>query len=259
MVVGTNVMLLPLHNPLRVAEDAATLSLLSGGRFRLGLAAGYRAVEFETFGVSLKNRPSLMAEAVKIIRAAWAGESVRCGGKRYSFPEVRVSPIPERPIELLMGGTSRPAFERALRLADGFLAPRNQYEPFMEVAADIGVDARGVRIVAGQWMLVAEDPECEWVRAAPHVTYSLNSFRSWGYGGSGAELTAAQLLANDLFTLLDGPAAVDVLYDLLAAYPQIIDIHIRPQFPGEPVELGTRRLEYFAAHVIAPLRERLGH
>ena len=74
--IGTNLMLLPLHDPIRLAEDSATLSLLSGGRFDLGVGMGYRQVEFDAFGRSLTNRPSLLEEGVEVIRRAWSGEPI---------------------------------------------------------------------------------------------------------------------------------------------------------------------------------------
>src|ERR1700754_1193737 len=60
MRIGTNLVVSPLHNPVRLAEDAATVSLLTGGRFDLGVGQGYWAREFEAFGQQLRNRPSLL-------------------------------------------------------------------------------------------------------------------------------------------------------------------------------------------------------
>jgi alkanesulfonate monooxygenase SsuD/methylene tetrahydromethanopterin reductase-like flavin-dependent oxidoreductase (luciferase family) len=70
MRIGTNLIVAPLHNPVRLAEDAATVSLLTGGRFDLGLGQGYWAPEFAAFGRSVRNRPSLLEESVALIRQA---------------------------------------------------------------------------------------------------------------------------------------------------------------------------------------------
>ena len=75
MRIGTNLIVSPLHDPIRLAEDAATLSLLSGGRFDLGVGQGYWDREFRAFGRSLKNRPSLLEEGVEIIRRSWSGSA----------------------------------------------------------------------------------------------------------------------------------------------------------------------------------------
>src|SRR5688572_21771745 len=71
MRIGTNLIVLPLHDPMRIAEDAATVSILTGGRFLLGVGQGYHEAEFEGFGRKLRNRPSLLEEGIEIIRRAW--------------------------------------------------------------------------------------------------------------------------------------------------------------------------------------------
>ena len=72
VTIGTAVLLLPLHDPIRVAEDAAVVDVLSDGRLRLGLGLGYKLEEFEAFGVDRRARPSLLEEGIEIIRGAWA-------------------------------------------------------------------------------------------------------------------------------------------------------------------------------------------
>ena len=76
MQLGTNLMLLPLHDPIRIAEDAATLSLVTAGRFDLGVGIGYRQLEFDQFGRKLSHRPSLVEEGIEILRRSWSGEPV---------------------------------------------------------------------------------------------------------------------------------------------------------------------------------------
>jgi alkanesulfonate monooxygenase SsuD/methylene tetrahydromethanopterin reductase-like flavin-dependent oxidoreductase (luciferase family) len=76
--IGTNLMLLPLADPIRLAEDAATLSILTSGRFDLGVGLGYRELEFDYFGRKLVNRPSLMEEGIDILRQAWSGNRTCC-------------------------------------------------------------------------------------------------------------------------------------------------------------------------------------
>src|ERR671933_734840 len=68
MRIGTNVLLLPMHHPLRVAEDAAVADLVSGGRFVLGVGQGYVHHEFEVLGYERRYRPSLFEEGIEVIR-----------------------------------------------------------------------------------------------------------------------------------------------------------------------------------------------
>ena len=120
--LGTNLIILPLHDPIRIAEDAATLAILTRGRFDLGVAIGYRAAEFEAFGRSLSHRPSLLEESVEIIRRAWSGNAVDFHGKRFHYGDIRVTPTPASPPRILIGGMTEPAIDRVARIGDGFLS-----------------------------------------------------------------------------------------------------------------------------------------
>ena len=77
MRIGTNIIVAGLHNPIRLAEDATALSLLTGNRFELGVGLGYRELEFSGFGRTVKHRPSLLEDAIAIIRQAWSGKRRR--------------------------------------------------------------------------------------------------------------------------------------------------------------------------------------
>src|SRR3546814_16319690 len=104
MHLGTNLIVSPLHDPIRLAEDAATLSLLSGGRFDLGIGLGYWQREFEAFGRNLKTRPSLLGEGIEVIRRAWSGSADRFQSKRHTYPCLPVLPLPASVPALLIGG-----------------------------------------------------------------------------------------------------------------------------------------------------------
>ncbi|HEY7776755.1 MAG TPA: LLM class flavin-dependent oxidoreductase, partial [Kineobactrum sp.] len=92
MHIGTNLMLLPLHDPVRMAEDCATLSLLTGGRFDLGVGIGYRQVEFDQFKRQVSHRPSLVEEGIEVIRRGWSGAPVNFSGKRFEGGDLCITP-----------------------------------------------------------------------------------------------------------------------------------------------------------------------
>jgi alkanesulfonate monooxygenase SsuD/methylene tetrahydromethanopterin reductase-like flavin-dependent oxidoreductase (luciferase family) len=122
VTIGTNVLLLPMHHSLRVAEDAAVVDLISGGRFVLGVGQGYVQHEFEVLGFNRKNRPSLFEEGVEIIRRAWEEGSIGYEGKRWRFEDLPFEPRPGRRPPIYIGAFAGPAIDRAARMADGFVA-----------------------------------------------------------------------------------------------------------------------------------------
>lgn len=259
MRIGTNLMLLPLHDPVRMAEDAATLSLLTGGRFDLGLGIGYRALEFDQFKRSLKNRPSLVEEGMEIIRRCWSGEAVNFSGKRFEVGDFAVTPAPVDKPDLLLGGMVEPAIQRAARIADGFLSTGGIG---MDIYCD-ALEAQGKKrsdgkIVLGCWAIIAEDPEKEAAKIGDHVLYQINEYIKWGAFGPPDETPlfedAMSAITNGLYELWDADTAVAELSKMIDTYPQIADIHFWAQFPGESVESGSARMQYIADKVLPRLR-----
>ncbi len=119
--LGTALLLAPLHESLRVLEDAAVVDQLSVGRLVLGLGLGWRDEEFEALGVPVGERVRRTRELVELARTAWGGEPVVV---RDGIAEPWVTPTPNRPggPPLWIGALAEPAIRRAGRIADGFIA-----------------------------------------------------------------------------------------------------------------------------------------
>jgi probable F420-dependent oxidoreductase len=122
--LGTGVLLLPLYHPLAVAEEAAMVDVISGGRLILGVGAGYAPEEFAAFGVPMKERGSRMDEAVPLIHRLWSEEKVTHEGRHYQVVNATVAPRPvQRPRPpIWFGGWVASALRRAARLGDAWLA-----------------------------------------------------------------------------------------------------------------------------------------
>ena len=139
MQIGTSVLLLPLHHPLRVAEDAVTLDIVSGGRLALGVGLGYQDADFRAFGVEKKHRVGLFKEGVAVLRKAWTGEHFSHRGKHFDIDDVRVLPRPiQRPgPPLWIGGWVPAAIDRAGRIGDALVLG-----PSMPLEANVALAER---------------------------------------------------------------------------------------------------------------------
>ena len=104
--VGSFVLLAPFYHPLRLAEDAALIDVMSNGRLRLGIGVGYRREEFDVFQIARKERVGRTLEGIEILKRAWTGERFDFAGKYFNFKNARVLPKPASPNgpELLWGG-----------------------------------------------------------------------------------------------------------------------------------------------------------
>jgi len=259
MRIGTNLMLLPLHDPVRLAEDAATLSLTTNGRFDLGIGIGYRALEFDQFGKKLSHRRSMIEEGIEIIQRAWTGEPVDFTGDRYQVANLRITPTPVHKPDILVGGMAEPAIDRAARVGDGFLCTGGiGLDLYAQALARHGKTPSEGKAVLGCWAIIAEDPEAEAERIGQHILYQSNEYISWGAFGPPEETPlfpdAPSAIENGLYELWDADLAVEKLSQLCADYPMLSDIHFWAQFPGESHESGTRRMQYIADKVLPRLR-----
>lgn len=262
MRIGTNLLQIPLHNPLRLAEDAATLSLLTGGRFDLGVAIGYRGLEFDVFDRKLAHRPSLLEEGVEIIKRAWRGDAINFAGKRFTVGDIRVTPVPQHPPRILIGGMAAPAIERAARIGDGFLSTGGiGHDVYVDALQKAGKAASDGVICAGDWAIVSDDPEREARLIGDHVLYQTNEYVGWGAFGPPDQVplfpSAEAALRDGLYVLSTPDEAVTRLTAMLKQYPQIVDVHFWAQFPGESVASGSRRIECLAKQVLPKVRAAL--
>jgi alkanesulfonate monooxygenase SsuD/methylene tetrahydromethanopterin reductase-like flavin-dependent oxidoreductase (luciferase family) len=187
MTIGTNVLLLPMHHPLRVAEDAAVVDLVSGGRFVLGVGQGYVQHEFEVLGFNRKHRPSLFEEGVEIIRRAWEEGRIGHEGKRWRFENLPFGPRLQRRPPIYIGASADPGIDRAARMADGFLTSAAwgagnvlTYRKVREALARHERAEEDFPYVASGVVYVGEDSERARSEVAPAIAYQRSRYAEWG-------------------------------------------------------------------------------
>jgi probable F420-dependent oxidoreductase len=121
MELVTGILVLPQRQTLLVARQAADISLLSGGRLRLGVGAGWNHAEFEALGEDFHTRGRRMSEQIALLRRLWDEPVVDFSGAFHRVDRLALNPRPASRIPIFCGGVSEPAFRRAAKLADGFI------------------------------------------------------------------------------------------------------------------------------------------
>ncbi len=236
--IGTGVILAPLHHPLRLAEDAATVSLLSKGRFTLGLGLGWSGVEFEALGADMHRRGRAMEEILDLLAQAWSGSVVQLDGSVYPSPEVAVRPVPSSQIPILIGGGAEAAIRRAARSADGIFSNATEDQFVTQVGwlrdecDKVGRDFSEMRLIYYSVMLPGDDEDDAWRRYGRHA-YQL----MWKY--SDMEVSARRPGPP--------PAAPDLPDEERGRF-----LRSRPSMAGNPDRIAERLLE-LRTRVAAPV------
>jgi len=138
----TNVVILPQRQTVLVAKQAAEVDLLSQGRLRLGVGVGWNTVEYEALGENFTNRGKRLDEQVELMRRLWTEQTMTFDGSHHQVTGAGLAPLPmQRPIPVWIGAFTRPALERAGRLADGWFPPMSPGPELDEAREIVGRSA----------------------------------------------------------------------------------------------------------------------
>jgi alkanesulfonate monooxygenase SsuD/methylene tetrahydromethanopterin reductase-like flavin-dependent oxidoreductase (luciferase family) len=266
--IGTKVMLMPFHDPLRLAEDAAVVDVISGGRLELGIAAGYRFEEFAGFGIDRAERAARTREGVAALEQALTGETFSFDGRFHRYDSARIMPPPvQSPVPIWLGARSPAAVTRAAAM--GYHLALADFDEDLCVAdcrvyndalVEHGRDPGEFRIVSVTSLFVDEDPERARALAAPHIRYQQDQYQRWFGEAADRQLEPVDSShADDLPSgcLVGTPEEVlETIRAARARFP-FSDFSFWTLLPGMAAETALSSLELFAERVLPGLREEL--
>ena len=262
VLIGTSVILLPLYNAVRLAEDAATVDILSGGRLILGVGQGYRTAELDAFGVPKTERLGRFREGIEILKKAWTEPTVNFQGEYYSLNNVSITPKPvqhPRP-QIWIGANTESATRRAARLGDGFVGANKPHliNLYRQTVRELrGADAP-VNISRSVVLYVSEDPEEDWYHLKDCFLYRHNLYYRWltaenltnPQWTSMGEITDPDKLRKADPTII---CDVDTCVKLIKGYLEIegiTDFTFGAHLAGADPERTVKHIELFAKKVM---------
>ncbi|MFQ5899329.1 MAG: LLM class flavin-dependent oxidoreductase [Candidatus Methylomirabilia bacterium] len=266
LLLGTDILVFPFYHPVRLAEDVALLDVISGGRFVLGTAIGYKPDEFALYDTPLEKRGARFEEGLRLVKALWTEETVTFKGEHYAVANGRIEPRPltQPHPPIWIGGWGQLTLKRAATLAQNWIPG-----PTADLARLLDAKRQflGHRAAAGltapitEWPLTRDVIIAETDRQAREVAerHIMVSYRQEYAGGwrhpfiDASVATDLDRLMKDRF-LIGGPD--QVIYGIKRFVEAYGMTHLicRLFFPGMPHALIMRELELLAKEVIPAFR-----
>lgn len=238
MVIGPNILILPLLNPVHVAEEAATLDVLTGGNYVLGVGLGYRPPEFASFGIPLNQRAPRFAEAIQLMRRLWTEDRVTHAGRFYTVQDVGISLKPTRPggPPVYIAAQVDAAIRRAARIGDAWLivnatalaTVREQMRTYRAALAESGRTALEYPIARECY--VGASHATAFAECQGPLEYKYNAYAAWGLQNPTAKLSFEEF-ARDRFIIGDEVSVKEEI----ARYREELGVDhfiMRVQWPG---------------------------
>ncbi|MGH7276236.1 MAG: LLM class flavin-dependent oxidoreductase [Candidatus Rokuibacteriota bacterium] len=262
MTLGTGCLLLPLHHPVEVAEQLATLDVITGGRFVFGVGLGYRDVENEAMGHDPRERVGRLVEGLEVIERLWNGEPVIYHGEHFRLRDVRISMRPlQRPRPpIWLAANADAGVKRAARLGDAWLMNPHTTLSTLERQLDLLKSTRRelgrppvTEIPLIKECYVAPQAATAFAEAAPFLDAKYRAYRRWEQDKAlpaGESFDASfEELARDRFVIGD-PARVA---EEIARYRERLGVTtmiFRLQWPGMDQEKVLRSIQLLGEKVL---------
>lgn len=248
--------IVPLHDPIRLAEQLSVLDHLSEGRVWTVAGAGYRAIEFEMAGVDMKRRGALLESHLRTMIQAWMGEPFEYEGRT-----VRVTPRPftDPHPRVLVGGGVEVAARRAARLHLPMMPMNTEpklQEWYRDEAEKVGYTGGFVMVPQGPTFIhVTNDPEKAWAEIGEYLLYETQTYASFQTPGQWStpkvDASSVDDLKKSAQIVVGTPEQV---IEAARAIPKFGAMTFNPLAGGLPPKLAWESLELFAAKVLPQLR-----
>lgn len=264
MRAATGIVLLSMVNPVEMAEQMATLDVLTDGRAVFGVGLGYSGHEFEAFGVAPGTRVARFEESLSIVRALWSGDLVDVEGRFHSVRGARPSVLPvQRGGPLVwVGGQAAGAVRRAALLGDAWYAPPFPTHTELGALRQLFLDTRQAHglPVDGDFpvrreLLVAPSREAGRNAALERYRARYEVYQKWGLSGENTPMQSGEELRADIderFVLGTAAECVDALAGLEADLG-MTDFVFKPHWPGLSHRAAMEQLELFGSDVLPKL------
>jgi alkanesulfonate monooxygenase SsuD/methylene tetrahydromethanopterin reductase-like flavin-dependent oxidoreductase (luciferase family) len=258
VTIGTFVLLVPFQHPLKLAEDAAVVDVISNGRLRLGVGLGYREEEFQGFGIPRAERFGRTIETVEILRRAWTGERFSHDGKYFHFRDVRVLPTPaSKPHPELLWGAGAPAgIRRAAKLDMGFacVGGRHEIGIYLDALKAAGKDPARYTVLNSRVVYVADSEEQAWNDTRDALMYQAELYGKWLSAAAGTDPSRAMIRPDPerlrRTSILGSPEEVRKKLGEIVDTTPMTDLTIAMQLPGLDPRKARRSLARFAMDVL---------
>jgi alkanesulfonate monooxygenase SsuD/methylene tetrahydromethanopterin reductase-like flavin-dependent oxidoreductase (luciferase family) len=248
-------LVVPLHDPVRLAEDMAILDIVSGGRVGYVTAVGYRKEEYAMFGHSLSGRGARMEESLAVLRQAWTGEPFSYQGR-----PVHVTPKPLTPggPMLFMGGNSAAAARRAARLGMGMMAQgadASIEQIYLDECEKLGKTAGPCMVPppgTATSVFISKDPDRSWEELGRYLLHDAQAYAEWlgdlnmAVSKSVARSTGELRAQHGAYRILTPDEAIT-----LAKQYGVLLLH--PLCGGVPPDLAWQSLELLESKVLPAL------
>lgn len=257
--IGPYVLLAPLYDPIRLAEDAAVVDIISNGRLEIAAGIGYRDEEFEGLGVPRKFRGSIQGEVIEVMLRAWEEGSFSFAGEHFSYSDLEVTPKPvqkPRP-PVYLGGVSAPVLKRVARLPVAGVAGRpkkTDMPEFVEALHASGRDPGSVGYLPFLYMWVHRDAQRAREIATPFAEHVIGLYAEW-MGTAGVTTLQRGVDEVTMGNPSDCIAAIEALLARGAEVP-VPRLIIQPPLLGLDHRASMELIETFAAEVMPAFANR---